>query len=291
MDRALMVQEQRIAAQADVLSLGKVFVASGLFADAKSEAQAIVKIMAGRELGFPPVQSMMGVNIVMGKVDLSATLMAALVKRDGRYNYRVVTNTVNECVIEFYEHGKLAYQSRYTIKDAETAGLVGKDMWKKYPRQMLYARCLSMGANIVCPERVSGLDVSDDLSADDGIPPTQTVTGGIAGQVSRAADHVSEPPVQMDEPQFTEQPIPAQPTPQNGDVPFADFIANPAALRGFWKWAKDLGLTEDDVHVALNVDSLKDVTGTKAQVKATLESFARSVTKPADEPLFAEGEK
>jgi len=88
-----------------------------------------------------------------------------------------------------------------------------------------------------------------------------------------------------------QKPAPAQPAPQNGDVPFADFIANPAALRGFWAFVKNLNLTHDDVLAALNVQHLHEVTATVSNVKATLESFAKATTKPADKPMFAEGEQ
>ena len=37
---------------------------SGYWPDAKSEAQAIVKVMAGAELGLPPFASMTGIHIV-----------------------------------------------------------------------------------------------------------------------------------------------------------------------------------------------------------------------------------
>lgn len=84
-----------------------------------------------------------------------------------------------------------------------------------------------------------------------------------------------------------QKPAPAPAAPQNGDTPFVDFIADKRALAGFWSWAKGLGLSDDDVHVALNVDSLKDVTGTKAQVKATVEAFAKAAAaQQAKEDLF-----
>jgi hypothetical protein len=97
-------------------------------------------------------------------------------------------------------------------------------------------------------------------------------------------------PVRVDMATGEVQPAAPQPVPQNGDTPFVDFIADPKALKGFWTWAKGLGLTEDDVHVALNVDSLKDATGTKAQVKATVESFAKTAAaQQAKEDLFPGG--
>ena len=45
----------------DTMRLGKVISSSGFFQDARQEAQAVVKVLAGRELGFGPIASMMGV--------------------------------------------------------------------------------------------------------------------------------------------------------------------------------------------------------------------------------------
>jgi hypothetical protein len=181
-ERKQITRNERNMTLSDIRELATVFIKSGLFDDCKSEAQAMVKIIAGRELGFPAMASMMGVNIVFGKTALSADLMAALVKRDRRYNFRTITHTANECVIEFYEDGKLCHTSKYTIEDATRAGLMGKDIWRRYPRNMLYARAINEGAGVVCPERVSGLYIAEDLSA-----PAEThelMTEAEAGKVT-----------------------------------------------------------------------------------------------------------
>jgi hypothetical protein len=40
---------------------------SQYFSDVKSKAQAIVKVMAGNELGLPPFASMTSIHIIKGK--------------------------------------------------------------------------------------------------------------------------------------------------------------------------------------------------------------------------------
>lgn len=57
----------------DIQRLGNILAASGYFSDAREMAQAAVKVMAGQELGIPPVASMMGINIIKGKVALGGT--------------------------------------------------------------------------------------------------------------------------------------------------------------------------------------------------------------------------
>jgi hypothetical protein len=51
----------------------------------------------------------------------------------------------------------------WTLARATKAGLGGKDMWKKYPRQMLRARVVSEGVRTVCPNATSGLYVPEEV--------------------------------------------------------------------------------------------------------------------------------
>ncbi len=149
----------------DTMTLGKVLAASGYFADSREAAQAVVKVLAGAELGFGPIASMTGVNIIKGKVSLSANLIAAAIKRSGRYNYRVVSLTDTDCRIDFYEAGERVGTSTFTADDAKLAGL-GGDNWRKFPRNMLFARAISNGAKWYCPDLSGGpLYTPEELGA------------------------------------------------------------------------------------------------------------------------------
>lgn len=144
----------------DVFKLGRVFAASGYFQDAKDEAQAIVKIIAGKELGIGAMASMTGFHIVKGKPVLSANLIASIIKNKySPYNYRVLELTDTACEIEFFERNESIGKSRFTIEEAKTAGLTGKDVWKNFPKNMLFARAISNGAKWYCPDVFNGATV------------------------------------------------------------------------------------------------------------------------------------
>jgi hypothetical protein len=137
--------------------LGDMLAKSGYFTDARDAAQCVVKVLAGRELGFGPVASMTGVYIVKGKVSLSANLMAAAVRRSGRYTFKVNTLTPTACEIEFFEvmGGKRESLgvSAFTLADAQKAGTQNLD---KFARNMLYARAMSNGVKWFCPDVTGG---------------------------------------------------------------------------------------------------------------------------------------
>lgn len=130
----------------EAMQYAKLFAESGMFPDVKSMAQCAVKILAGRELGIPAFAAMSGIHIINGKTTLSANLMATLIKRSSRYNFRVVEQTDKVCTIRFTEKGDECGISSFSMQDAQTAGLLGNPSWKKYPRNMLFARALSNGA-------------------------------------------------------------------------------------------------------------------------------------------------
>lgn len=170
---------------------GKLLAASGYF-DAKGEGpQAIAmmatKILAGREMGFGPFASVNGVHIIQGKPTIGANLMAAAVKGSGRYDYRVTVMEDDCCTIEFYEwvdkRKERVGVSGFTMKDAEKAGVLNNQTWKKFPRNMLFARAMSNGVRWYCPDIFSGnaVYVPEELGAEvDGegnvIDTTYTVT-------------------------------------------------------------------------------------------------------------------
>lgn len=150
----------------DTLTLGKVLAESGMFQDARGAAQAVAKIMAGAELGFPALASMTGVYVVKGRITLSANLIAAAIKRTSKYNYRVVRMDDKGCEIVFLEDGQEVGRSSFTEEDAKKAGLAGGDNWRKYPRNMYFARALSNGAKWFCPDVFGGpVYTPDELGA------------------------------------------------------------------------------------------------------------------------------
>jgi hypothetical protein len=198
--------------------LADAFYASGLFPDIKSQAQAIVKIQAGAELGFAPIYSMQKVYIVQGKIVMAAEAMGALVKKSGKYNYRIKEYTDENVTLTFYENKEAVFDSPFTMQDARKAGLIKPGSgWEKFPRAMLFSKAMSQGARAVCPEVIGGVYTFEDfgLEADDEgnvkemvkvsiepikqpVKPTPTVTpenrAAMGIWVNKAAETVSNTP-------------------------------------------------------------------------------------------------
>lgn len=148
----------------DPFALGRTLAESGYFADVKSPAQAVVKILMGAELGIGPMRAMTDIQIVQGKPCLHYSLIGALIKRSGKYDYKVREHTEKTCSVEFFEQGESAGTWRYTVEDAERAGLLERamKMWERFPRSMLLARALSNGARAYCSEAFGGTIYTPD---------------------------------------------------------------------------------------------------------------------------------
>lgn len=194
--------EMSVARQDEFESLwriAKMCAGSGFFQDSKEASQACVKIQAGKELGFPPVVSMTQVYIVKGRVSTSASLMAAALRKAG-YNYKLIRHDNTGCSIEFFDKtGNSLGLTEFTESDARTAGLLGGDNWKKYPRNMYFARAMSNGVRFFAPDALGGQSVytPEELGADvdeTGRPSVVTITNGHSTKAADLTAALSEPP-------------------------------------------------------------------------------------------------
>jgi hypothetical protein len=143
------------------MAIGEVFASSGMFPDVKSQAQACVKILAGKELGLSAFESMASIYIVNGKLALTSKAMSGLIKRSKVYDYVIKKLDDTECVIAIMKGEVEIGQSSFTIKDAAKAGLVNKDVWKSYPKNMLFARALTNGARWYTSDAFCGYTVEE----------------------------------------------------------------------------------------------------------------------------------
>lgn len=145
------------------MAVGEVFAQSGMFPDVKSQAQACVKILAGKELGLSAFESMASIYIVGGKLALTSKAMSGLIKKSKVYDYVIKKLDDTECVIAIMKGEVELGTSTFTIKDAAKAGIVNGVNWQKYPRNMLFARAISNACRFYCPDAISGYYTTEEL--------------------------------------------------------------------------------------------------------------------------------
>jgi hypothetical protein len=214
-------------AQLDPMTVAQVFKASGMFPDIQSEAAACAKIIIGRGLGLSDYDAMTGLHIIKGKAVLAANLMAASIKRAGKYDYRA-TCSDTECSIVFFGRtmdGKWEEigTTEFTLEDARRAQL-GGDNWRKWPKAMLFARCISSGYKQHCPDALGAAPVyveahgeteivEDAPRSRAALPAPAPVEAATMPQDAPVAEDAPKPVRKRKAAQEVPAPVPAAPAP------------------------------------------------------------------------------
>ena len=141
----------------DLTTLATVMVQSGFFPNIGSVSQGIVKILAGRELGFGPVASLRHIYVHKGHIGIMAQLIASRIRQSGRYDYKILKSDETVCEIEILRARGGEWMSegieRFTIEEAKRAGLIKADSaWLSYPSDLLFARAITRAQRRFAPD-------------------------------------------------------------------------------------------------------------------------------------------
>ncbi len=174
------------------------------------EARAMAKIIAGHSYGFDAVLSMRTFDIINGKLQPTSECVSILIKRSGRYNYKVVEWTNDKCDLLFVGKAsdgtwKPLGHSIFTMDDAKRAGYstgLNKANWEKLPRNMLLARAITNGKRLFCADVMdpgghfgqSGQEVAEavDVPADLEFAEPEQLAEAIDVEVIETATDVIE---------------------------------------------------------------------------------------------------
>lgn len=147
----------------------------------KSAEGVLSVILMGQELGFSPMQSLKLFNFIQQEPCISAAgLQAVAVSRGGRFT--VVSEDDKSVTVKAERaSNKWAATLTYSMQDAGLAKLTSKDNWLKHPREMLYARCVTILARRGWPDVLGGIKTDDEIEEYETldtlpITPRKTVT-------------------------------------------------------------------------------------------------------------------
>lgn len=130
------------------------------------DTSAVMAIMlSARELGISPMAALNGgLNIIKGKVEISARMMNALIRRAG-HSITTVKISDTECHLKGKRvDNRDEAEASFTMEEAKKAGLVKPDGgWSKYPSDMLFARTLSRLARRLFPDVIGCAYVEGEI--------------------------------------------------------------------------------------------------------------------------------
>jgi hypothetical protein len=198
---AVYTPQQQVQMAADLWDLAERLAGTAEFIPkaliGRPEA-VLATMLKGTELGLGLMQSLSAIHFVEGRPTLSAELMRAVVQARG---HEIVVNESSDrlCTISGRRASSSVFQRfTFTIDDARRAGLMGKDVWKKYPQAMLLARASSLLCRAVFADCLAGISYTteelgrDYIDVDEAqvLPITQaSLSGSSDVPVSSIVDH------------------------------------------------------------------------------------------------------
>lgn len=238
----------------ELRDVAELIFASKVYGDIQTKEAAAIKVIAGMEYGFSPFQSMSMFDFIQGRPTLNAHGKATLINSSGDFRLKINELTPTNCsisVVRKSDNGewKVINTSTFSWEDAKNAELTnGKNAhsWKKYPRNMLFARCVSNIWRWVTAElNVRQLGPIKEFEAEElqaesagetngngTINAGQTIDGEIidgevvdtsTGEVIEPPDH-TEPEITAEQPEDVDEP--AEPIERSPESILADLLTD-----------------------------------------------------------------
>jgi hypothetical protein len=134
-------------------------------------ATALTKILCGAEYGIGPFAALTGIHCIKGKYGPGALILASVIRRSGRYDYKIVENTDLRCEIEFLRlwpvqevMGRVSLTAE-EVKEKRICyetGTTLKYAWQCGFGLMMFYRCVTTGFKIYMPDLCGGAPIPDD---------------------------------------------------------------------------------------------------------------------------------
>jgi hypothetical protein len=152
-----------------VLRKAEILLKSGMLPkELNTKEKIAVLIMKAKELNMPALEAISHLYVVNQKVAIDSSGMLALILRSGlaKKIHFGGDGTSAWCEME-RKDGVISFKYTFTIEDARRAGLLNKESWQKYTKELLVARAISGCARKVFPDVVGGLYTVEELGGEE----------------------------------------------------------------------------------------------------------------------------
>jgi hypothetical protein len=174
--------------------MGEMIWGSGMFGCVKPE-QGMVLAMTCLAEGKAPLELAKTYHIIEGKLSMRAdAMLGRFLTTGGKVKWLVRNDKEVKAV---FIHSDSEVEIGCTVEEMKANGVAMgknglKDNWRKFPRQMLTARCISEGVRLLAPQIVSGIytpeEVSDFSSQDKPLPASKPLPSSPVEQAVSVAD-------------------------------------------------------------------------------------------------------
>jgi len=128
----------------------------------QTKEQALVLMSISQAEGRHPALAARDYDIISGRPAKKAeAMMRDFLDSGGKVEWHALDDGIADATFAHPAGGKI--RILWDTARATKAGLAGKEMYKKFPRQMLRSRCVSEGVRTVCPMATSGFYVPEEV--------------------------------------------------------------------------------------------------------------------------------
>jgi hypothetical protein len=146
----------------DLERLAESIAKSGLFG-MKTKDQAIALMMIAHAEGTHPALAARDYDVIQGRPAKKAeAMMRDFLQAGGKVEWHAMTDELADATFTHPQTGSVRVD--WDMERAKTAGMAGKDNWKKFPRQMLRSRVVSEGVRTLWPLATSGMYVPEETA-------------------------------------------------------------------------------------------------------------------------------
>ena len=140
------------------------------------EANTIVAIQLGLEVGLLPMQALQNIAVINGRPCIWGDAQLALVRGSGHLEWMKEQGDMDYATCEVKRYGEPNVVTQTFRKaDAERAGLWGKvGPWKQYPKRMLQMRARSFALRDLFPDVLKGIQSREEAQDIIDVESTET---------------------------------------------------------------------------------------------------------------------
>ncbi len=206
-----------------IIQMGGALVRSGMLPTSIRTAEAAAAIMlTGRELGIPPMRAFSKISVINGKPAMGAELMLSRVlERYPDADWVPIRRDVEGAIVKARRKLTDAYtEFSFLLEDAKRAGVMSKDSWQKYPRNMYYWRAVSDMVRALWPECLGPAShTPEELGAE------VDEEGDVVDTTARQIEPPPPPPPAPTGPKEVTKPAPNVPTYDHGNIKWQEKLA------------------------------------------------------------------
>lgn len=159
MSNAVTIHQQDFSIP-DMERMAMAFAKSQLFG-VKTPEQAFALMLVAQAEGRHPASAARDYDIIQGRpAKKSEAMMRDFLANGGKVEWHSLDDKTADATFSHPQGGSVRIS--WDHERAKKAGIGGKDMWSKYPRQMLRSRCISEGVRTVYPMATSGMYVPEE---------------------------------------------------------------------------------------------------------------------------------